>query len=526
MTEEFRYALQNELGNAGSPDNQEALNWSLQQPAAGREVQLPILKVGKDAVEYDRTPVPADWNLVNIYQNAKDGVVKIVGQREGVDGQGRKVIESMTGSGFFVTEDGRLATDYHVVMGVKSLVVQTSDGKRYSATVEEIDREHDLAIVKVNSDGNRRFKALPLGDPNLNVGDGVVAIGYPRGWQDMYISPGTYNKIQPLYKVVDATKLGPGERADRDVIDATIHVEPGNSGGPLISKDGRVIGIIATTDASPSAKRPGTASESTPISDFLNLLNRTRERFPVQPATTLPLDARPYYPPSPGPYPTRPLATSWVVNPFKRSSLGAVVPNLDSGLPRVPVGAAPGGLPATPSESLPLAAPEKKSYLGGFRQRQGSNLSDNSNNATEKPQAVAEVKAPSPELAPIVTIPDLKREDPPRLTHTLAHGFNVYNQFSIMRAATPSPLGALASTSLGVFDLASEDFGKFRQALTDGTRGEVYATGIRVGADALLIAGGLAGLSSKYRMLGAVASVGGSVIKLGADGAKYYRAFR
>lgn len=525
MTEEFRYALHNELGNAGNTDNQEALRASPQQPAAGNDVLLPVLKVGKDAVEYDRTPIPADWNLVNLYRNAKEGVVKIVGQREGVDGQGRKVIESMTGSGFFVTEDGRLATDYHVVMGVNSLVVQTSDGKRYSATVEEVDREHDLAIVKVKSDGMQRFKALPLGDPNLKAGDGVVAIGYPRGWQDMYVSPGTYNKVQPLFKVVDASKLGPGEKFDRDVLDATIHVEPGNSGGPLISKDGRVIGIIATTDASPKDKRPGTASESTPIADLLNLLNRTKERFPVRPATTLPLDSSPFYTPEAPNSPSGPLRSRWVVNPLKPGSLEAIVPKLDSrrtfDLPAKP-------LPDSSLLNSPagggLTAPEKKSYLGGFKQSKGSSHSDSAFDWTEPAKTTAKVEPA--EAIPVVKTPDLKREDPPRLMHTLVHGFNTYNQFSIMRAATPAPIGALGSATLGAYDLVADDFGRLKQAIRDGNSKEIYSSGVKVGADALLIAGGLAGLSSKYRILGAAASMSGSVIKLGSDGIQYYRHFR
>lgn len=262
--------------------------------AQNRQVNLPILETGQRAIENSVTPVPEDLNLVSVYRQAKPGVVKIVGVRDALDSQGRPAIETVTGSGFFVTEDGRIATDYHVIQGLKGIEIQTADGRRFAAKVEDVSRDvdkaNDLALLKVNAPGER-FMALPLGDPNFKRNDSVLAIGYPRGWQDMYISPGTYNGTQSLNRVVSPKSLGDGEDGHRTVLDATIHVEPGNSGGPLLSKDGRVVGIIATTDAKPNQTDdtksvPGSTAESTPVAVLLNLLNRSQRLVITNPFAT------------------------------------------------------------------------------------------------------------------------------------------------------------------------------------------------------------------------------------------------
>jgi hypothetical protein len=121
---------------------------------------------------------------------------------------------------------------------------------------------------------------------------------------------------------------------------------------------------------------------------------------------------------------------------------------------------------------------------------------------------------------------DLQREQPPRPMHPIAHSVNLVNQFSMLRAGRAGTVGPVLSTALGAIDLATNDFSRFRHALSDGTRSDVLWSGLNVGADLMMIGGGLCGFSSRYRVVGSLASMGGSAIKLVSDGDSYYNYFR
>jgi serine protease Do len=142
------------------------------------------------------------------------------------------------GTGFFISKDGLLLTNAHVVSDENAeYTVLTNDGKQYSAKVLGKDRFRDIAIIKV--EGNN-FPILKLGDSdNLQIGQTVIAIGNALGEFRNTVSVGV---ISGLGRRVTA---GDGEIFEtiEDVIQTDAAINRGNSGGPLLNLKGEVIGI-------------------------------------------------------------------------------------------------------------------------------------------------------------------------------------------------------------------------------------------------------------------------------------------
>jgi S1-C subfamily serine protease len=130
------------------------------------------------------------------------------------------------GSGFFVGPDGLVLTNAHVVEGGARIVVRTSGGDTYLAVVAKIASAADLALLKVTG-GSR--PGLPIGDSDaIDVGNDVIAVGSPLGLQ------GTVTR-----GIVSAIRQTPVGR----VIQTDAAINAGNSGGPLLTEDGKVVGI-------------------------------------------------------------------------------------------------------------------------------------------------------------------------------------------------------------------------------------------------------------------------------------------
>ncbi len=131
------------------------------------------------------------------------------------------------GSGFFVSSDGYLLTNSHVVRQEAWPSIRLADGKSVSASIVKNDEEKDLALLKASGSG---YPYLPLGDSNKTVqGESVVAIGSPIGLE------GTVTR-----GILSAVRKAPNGMA---YIQTDAAVNPGNSGGPLLNKAGEVIGI-------------------------------------------------------------------------------------------------------------------------------------------------------------------------------------------------------------------------------------------------------------------------------------------
>ena len=141
---------------------------------------------------------------------------------------GRDGKQEGLGTGFVVGEDGLIATNYHVIGEGRPISVQFADGTRRDVIeIRASDRQLDLAVLKIDQKG---LKPLKLGDATkAEDGQSVVAMGNPRGLK---------------HSVVEGILSGHREIDGRSMLQLAMPIEQGNSGGPLVDRDGKVLGII------------------------------------------------------------------------------------------------------------------------------------------------------------------------------------------------------------------------------------------------------------------------------------------
>ncbi|WP_446737500.1 Do family serine endopeptidase [Psychrobacter sp. L7] len=139
-------------------------------------------------------------------------------------------IEHAYGTAFFVTTNGYMLTNHHVVEGADKVTVTLNDRTELDATLVGSDERSDVAVLKVSG---KQFPALPIGDSNsLKVGEPVLAIGSPFGF-DYSASAG----------IVSAKSRNFSRDTSVPFIQTDVALNPGNSGGPLFNQRGEVIGI-------------------------------------------------------------------------------------------------------------------------------------------------------------------------------------------------------------------------------------------------------------------------------------------
>ncbi len=151
---------------------------------------------------------------------------------------GSNIQEVGAGSGFFVSKDGLILTNKHVVSDkTAQYTVVTSDGKKYDAKVMTLDPSNDLAIMKVDiSDAPH----LDFADSSqLELGQHVIAIGNSLGQFQNTVTSGVVSGL--------SRKIVAGDRTGQEQLDGIIQtdaaINPGNSGGPLINLVGQVVGV-------------------------------------------------------------------------------------------------------------------------------------------------------------------------------------------------------------------------------------------------------------------------------------------
>ena len=154
-----------------------------------------------------------------------------------------------SGSGFILTEDGYVITNYHVVEGSTAIDVIMHDGSEYAAELVGKDSSNDLAVLKIEATG---LPAVKLGSSkNLVIGDMVVAIGNPLG---KLASTQTVGYVSGIDREVSTS----GSITTISMIQTDAAINPGNSGGPLFNMYGEVIGIT-------TAKYSGTTGSGASI---------------------------------------------------------------------------------------------------------------------------------------------------------------------------------------------------------------------------------------------------------------------
>ena len=202
-----------------------------------------------DAAESVVAPPPAAApnSFVAIVRRVKPAVVKVVSESV-VEGRSmfgddffeqffstprRQEKRSGAGSGFFISADGYILTNNHVVQDAVKVKIFDIDKKEYSAKIIGTDPKTDLALLKVNA---QNVPYIALGDSNsVEVGEWVLAIGNPFN-QDLTVTAGIIS--------AKGRQLGLAQYEDFLQTDASINM--GNSGGPLINMKGEAIGINST----------------------------------------------------------------------------------------------------------------------------------------------------------------------------------------------------------------------------------------------------------------------------------------
>jgi S1-C subfamily serine protease len=183
-------------------------------------------------------------SLRDIYRNDAPGVVQVTSTttvelpRRNWFGNsfvpGTEVQRSL-GSGFVIDKAGYIVTNYHVVAGARSIHVSFSNSESMKARIVGKDPSTDVALLKVEA-SSRALKPLELGDSEtVQVGDQVAAIGNPLGY-DRSISAGIVSALQRSLRSPNGSPI------DR-VIQTDALLNHGNSGGPLLNAQGKVVGL-------------------------------------------------------------------------------------------------------------------------------------------------------------------------------------------------------------------------------------------------------------------------------------------
>lgn len=136
------------------------------------------------------------------------------------------------GSGFVISPEGHIITNYHVVSGGKPMTVRMNDGEEYPAEVIRVSKIHDLALLKIKASGLLPFRLKD--DHNIAVATDIYAIGTPSS-QDLSqtISRG----------IISGIRRGEG---GKNLIQTDASVNPGNSGGAIVDKNGLVLGVVSS----------------------------------------------------------------------------------------------------------------------------------------------------------------------------------------------------------------------------------------------------------------------------------------
>lgn len=178
-------------------------------------------------------------------------VVRVIGlMTEGDDGNDEKdhgTVERGVGSGVVIIDNGTILTNLHVVSGAKRIKVTFFDGTESDAFVQGVQPENDLAVLRAKTIPDDLEAATMRSTGDLLPGDQVVAVGFPFGIGPS-VSAGVVSGLKRQFRSPD------GQQMLTNLIQFDAAANPGNSGGPLVTMDGEVVGIV-TAILNPSRQR-------------------------------------------------------------------------------------------------------------------------------------------------------------------------------------------------------------------------------------------------------------------------------
>ena len=205
-----------------------------------------------------------------VYASTVNSTVSINCSSQSTNIFGQTTQSASSGSGFIISEDGYIVTNYHVISGASSVKVTLYNGDTYDATVIGGDSDYDVAVLKINATG---LSKVTLGKSDtVNVGDSVLAIGNPLGELTFSMSGGYVSSCNRAINV-DGTPF--------NMIQVDCSINPGNSGGPLMNLYGEVVGIVSAKYSTYSSTTVEGLGFAIPINDVQAIITDIMENGAV-----------------------------------------------------------------------------------------------------------------------------------------------------------------------------------------------------------------------------------------------------
>jgi S1-C subfamily serine protease len=218
------------------------------QPRQRVITQDHIDKAVRESVEKEPLPSP----YAKAAEAIRPSVVRVIGLMEEGDESADKKPEDMAmerslGSGVVIIDNGTILTNLHVVWGAKTVKVRFANGHESEASVVGFQPENDLAVLKAKTLPDDLEAAVMRSTSDLQPGDQVVAVGFPFGIGPS-ISGGVVSGLKRDFRDPE------GKKQLSNLIQFDAAANPGNSGGPLVTMDGHVVGIV-TAILNPNEQR-------------------------------------------------------------------------------------------------------------------------------------------------------------------------------------------------------------------------------------------------------------------------------
>lgn len=232
---------------------------SPQNPALDLQ-RIGTLRANQPASQGDGTIYHTNSDEAKLFNANRDSVVRVFGHAKG-----QPIDREYTGSGFFVSDHGDIATASHVINDLDSIRVTTSDGVEHAATVVSNRPTADVAIIHIDTNEKTQPVALAETSNLLRKGEQLYTIGHPSGWRKEYLSPGYFVSS-------DTTRDISGEDIEKQnphhiLLTTNQNLVGGDSGAPTFDANGKVVGVVSRSDL-------GRHGYSVPVDDLWPLMDK------------------------------------------------------------------------------------------------------------------------------------------------------------------------------------------------------------------------------------------------------------
>ena len=217
------------------------------RPASSDITQNDIDTAVRQSLE--KAPLPSA--AAKAYEAILPSVVRVVGlldeNDDGEDKPEQRALERSLGTGVVIIDNGNILTNLHVVSGAKKIRVRFANGHESDAVLVSAQPQNDLAVLRALSLPDDLEAATMRSTSDLRPGDHVIAVGHPFG-----IGPSvSYGVVSGMKREFRSPE---GEKTLTNLIQFDAAANPGNSGGPLVTMDGQVVGVV-TAILNPSEQR-------------------------------------------------------------------------------------------------------------------------------------------------------------------------------------------------------------------------------------------------------------------------------